>query len=234
MLNTCLAQTIKTQAAKTQLNPNEKLFNAKKYQLDSAFNKVLIIDKKFDVRFYRCADTTSDREGALAIEINDADTKTIAYSHTFQENQYALYKKSGLRLDALGVLYLELVFDGGGSGYSGTLYQINIQGNTIAPIEILHYGELSAYLFSKSNNDILLFNGIWGSAEDESHFSDHLYTVTKYSFEGLLMRRQLLGTTQKKYESVSDNKTFLATAKEIQQREPKLLRNIDLPDFEGF
>lgn len=126
---------------------------------------------------------------------------------------------------------LALSLYGGGSGYSGTLFDIVIK-DTVRLNPIVDYNEISYWRFNKTGSEILFFQGEWGveninSEEFESHFSPHKQFITLYRFASDTVITTEIGTTKEKYdfkESATDWSKFTNTE--------RISKEINVSDFE--
>jgi len=102
---------------------------------------------------------------------------------------------------------LTLVSSAGGSGFSGTVFQVRTEPHPgLQPI--LNFNELSSWRTSKDGKTLVAFEGIWNMTtedeEPESHFSEHRQAITLYAIYADTVVAKEIGVTDKKYDFYED------------------------------
>ncbi len=171
---------------------------------------------------------TEEYELPVVLRISRADNKVVIFEQQFDQNEYG-FEKHRAELTDTGKLFLWLRTNGGGSGLSGTLYQVTLTSSgQVALTSVLDYGELSRFVFNRSETEILKLSGNWNFDEDDGHFGDHHQRISKYILSDGKYKEVKLGETKYKYSSESDLEDVIS---QIQKQEPDLLNSIALGDY---
>lgn len=201
------------------------------YKSDTVINTVNINNSYFSIEFLR--NNTADRKSLyndsaeLIFVIKNIHSNKIVYYKEFKENTYTIFKVTSDTLSKKGKLFIEMDFDGGGSGFSGTCYEVvDMDGHFILQ-KVYTLDELSLF-YLKSEDDIIKMEGIWNFAEDESHFSEHRYLITRYNYINHKFVQTKLGKTRFKYASLFGNRSPKQILRTIKRKEPQILKNINL------
>jgi hypothetical protein len=164
----------------------------------------------------------------VILRICRVDNKVVIFEQQFDQNEYG-FEKHRAGLTDTGKLFLWLRTNTGGPGLAGTLYQVTLTSTgkvTLPPV--LDYGELSRFVFNRSETEILKLSGDWNFDEDDGHFGDHRQRISKYELSDGKYREVKIGETKYKYSSESDLEDVL---KEINKKEPGLLKEVNMGDF---
>lgn len=163
----------------------------------------------------------------ITVRIINAGTHEEDFVATYDFNEI-----DGLRQPAQGCYWLTLVSNGGGSGFSGTVFQVrNNPEVTLQPF--LNFDELTTWRPNKTGTSALVFRGIWNmntddeNEEPESHFSEHQQSIALYTIGADTVRIQEIGLTEKKYDFYEDT-TYSA----FRKAEPALAGKIKWSEFE--
>lgn len=128
--------------------------------------------------------------------------------------------------------WLGLINSGGGSGYTGTLFNIKLEPKPVLQ-PILNFGELTYWRSNKNGSAILVLDGIWKRFNDldtldfESHFDGHKQTVSIYTLKKDTAICQKLGITKSKYSPWETDDIV----DQIKANEPDLAKKIDWQDY---
>lgn len=143
---------------------------------------------------------------------------------------YYVYKGQNQNLNERGKAYLLVNKSFGGSGSSSEVYSINNQHEHLSIDKIFDCsGELDYIIYNNNDDEILLLKGIWG--DNESHFSNHRYTIKKYIYQNGSFTEKILGRTQLKYSSLDEDKPLQQVLTDIKMKEPLLLQTINIKDY---
>jgi hypothetical protein len=174
--------------------------------------EVMIDGKKFRIEIlsdnlneymepYPIAEYDYDDYAPKTIVFYDFETMKIVYSEKFDGSNPTFRKPNGT-FNEDGRVYLSWFSSGGGSGYTVSTYAVTLNRNGNIDFDHLYdFGELSYLLFNKNDQEIIMLSGYWGMEEDETHFSDHVYSVTHFSFTENRFISESFGLTKKKYSS---------------------------------
>jgi hypothetical protein len=220
------------------------------FKIDTVINNVLIDGKKFSVKILRDKfnehlekftdeDEPNFSQSPMTIILTNIVNNKIMYvkRFDFEPNDYpylnySFYKGQQQHLSDKGKLYLLLNKGYGGSGSQSTRYFINLQDNKINFSNLFNSSdELSYVIYNKNDNEITVLDGIWNTEENESHFANHRYIITKYVFSNGSFEKKEIGQTEFKYSSLDEDKSSLQILEDINTREPSLLKQIDLADY---
>ena len=226
------------------------------FKMDTTIKSVLIDGKHFSLKVLRdkfdehldkfLEEGEHSEEGEpsfiqspmTVVLTNNADGKIIYIKKfDFEPNDYpylnySFYKGQAQNLNDKGRLYLVLNKGYGGSGSQSIRYYITYNENKINFSELFKSsGELSYIVYNKNDNEIIALDGIWNLEENESHFANHRYTITKYTYRNNSFDKTVIGQTQFKYSSLDEDKTIAQILIDIKTNEPVLLKGINLTDY---
>lgn len=127
--------------------------------------------------------------------------------------------------------FLELVSDGGGSGFSGTIFQLHLGDEPVLDT-VLNFNELTSWKWSTSGDNLLVAQGDWvmGNPDDstfESHYSPHAQTVFIVHPAYVKSSAEILGTTKGKYGLPEDENEWHS----IREKETSISAKIDWASF---
>jgi hypothetical protein len=165
----------------------------------------------------------------ISVHVFDYNKNMIVTSKKFEENSFAEFNPYILPGEQAKNYFLSLISSAGGSGFSGTIYQI-VAADSVQFKNILDFGALSYLIFSKQGDRIIKLEGDWNSDEGESHFANHRYSIYDYSITGSVQSK-LLGKTKQKYSSGDEEKSIKEILESIKSKEPELLKTVELSDF---
>jgi hypothetical protein len=231
--------------------------NVKKYyadttifKIDTSINNILIDGKQFSLKVLRNKfdkhfnKFSAEKEPSYfqspitVIFTNNADGKVVYLKKfDFGLNNYPLlnynfYKGQSQNLNKNGRFYFMLNKRYGESGSQNITYSINFNNNKINFIELCRTsGEYSYILYNKNDNEIIVLDGIWNTKENESHFANHRYNITKYTYRGNNFDKKLIGKTTFKYSSLDDYRPPEQIIIDIKIKEPLLLKSFNLGDY---
>lgn len=223
-LNVCKGQT--------KRESNNNFSDTVLYTVDTLIDNANIDNKLFSIEFLRdkhneVSSGRNDRN-MLTLVIKNSKTGKIQYFKKFNENQYDIFKIKRGSLNVKGRLFLEVEFDGGGSGFNGKCFEVATTRNgKIEIYPVYSFDELSLIYF-KNDNEIIVLEGIWNFKENESHFSNHRYAITKYNYINSKFVQTKLGKTKLKYSSLDADKLPKQILTEIKKKEPLILESINL------
>ncbi len=134
-----------------------------------------------------------------------------------------------LQNPAPGHYWIDLLNSGGGSGYSGTIFNIRPKPKPIMQT-ITTFGELSWWKSNKNATGLLYFSGYWDSEHGESHFEEHKQGVCYYEIKDNAVSYKDLGRTKYKYafSEGNDENAF----NEFRKKEKAIAAKINWADFE--
>jgi hypothetical protein len=213
------------------------------FKVDTSINNVLIGEEQFNIRILRDkfdehlerysekeSDFSPNGFGASPVTILFTDkNNNIVYQEKF-DNDYSYFGKGiGKKLNQAGRLYLYRLFSAGGSGYRLKNYFVFLQDGKLQIREMFETNELSYTVYNKNDNEILVVDGFMGV--DETHFADHRYKITKYTYQDNSFAEEEIGQTKFKYSSLDNDKPIAQILSEISTKEPSLLKGIELKDF---
>jgi hypothetical protein len=220
------------------------------FKIDTTINNILIDGKHFSVTVLRDKfdehfdEFSTEKESSYAqspitlVFTNNADGKVV-YLKKFDSKpndypylQYSFYKGQAQHLNDNGRLYFMLNKSYGGSGSQSIRYFINFKNNKINFSELCSSSEELSYIFyNKNDQEIIVLDGIWNTKENESHFANHRYSITKYTYSNNNFDKKLIGETTFKYSGLDDNKPFEQILIDIKTKEPLLFKDINVADY---
>jgi hypothetical protein len=162
--------------------------------------------------------------------VDDVDHDTL-YENTFDFNT-----AGQLRNPAPDHYWLSLYNFGGGSGYSGTLFNIRLTPEiTLQPL--LNFNELTYFKSNRTATELLCFNGIWdmgsiNSDNPEAHFTAHKQLITVYQIREDTVISYLPGggLTKRKYFDEDENMEM--TLQKLRKQEPVIAKEIKWEDYD--
>ncbi|MBU0489228.1 MAG: hypothetical protein KKA07_04415 [Bacteroidetes bacterium] len=219
------------------------------FKTDTVINRVLIEEEQFTIEVYRnifnehiyTYSASGDpyfEQSPITIIIKNSDSE-IVYLKTFDFEPddypyliYSFYKGQGQDLNKPGKLYVEINISYGGSGSLSNIYFITLKNGTISFNKLFQVsGVLDYVVYSSYDSEIIVLEGIWNFEEGETHFANHRYMITRYIFIDNSFQKKEIGMTVNKYSSLDEDKPIMETLKEIENREPELLQEINISDF---
>jgi len=229
-----------------QSNSFEEIYSdTSLFKTDTILSNVRIDDKQFSIHILRDKynenlERYSENEpdyssysfssSPVTIVFTNFENEKIVYIKKF-EDYYPYFMKGGSKtLSSEGKLYFKQIISAGGSGYRQKNYWVFLDEGKLKFTEIFDSGELSYIIHHKNDNEILVLDGIWGR-DDDGHFSNHRYKVTKYIIDDY--RKVEVGETEYKYSSSDVDKPITQILSEIKENEPELLSKIDLSDYKN-
>ncbi len=168
----------------------------------------------------------SSRE-TITARIIGAEANQVLFVETYEFNRI-----DGLQTPANGKYWLTLVSTGGGAGFSGTAFQVQVDPE-VRLLPILNFDELTPWKINKKGTGAIVFRGIWNmnaedeNAEPESHFSEHQQSITEYAIEMDAVLEYEIGLTAEKCDFYED-KSYSA----FRKAEPALAEKIEWSEFE--
>jgi len=156
------------------------------------------------------------------------ENDSMIYREKFEENQFVhFYKFQNNTLH-----YISLSSYGGGSGYTSTIYKIQTSAKPeLKPV--MHYEELTSYMFNKEGTEIIRMQGIWDMSEesDESHFSDHRYEISVLNILENKTSEKHISTTIHKYPSADVDFSSKKLLGLIRAKEPQVFEGTKLDTY---
>ncbi|UAY50788.1 hypothetical protein [Ferruginibacter albus] len=205
--------------------------------LDTLINNANINDHVYSIEIFRNPNNDDDDSNdnsslqndstGLIFIVKNNKTGKLIYSERFKENDYHIFKISSDSISEKGRLFLEVEFNGGGSGFAGKCYEVTAAQNNIAMHLLYSVDELSLFYFI-SDDEIIKLEGIWNFKEDESHFANHRYLVTKYMYVNNAFVESKLGRTKYKYASLDELESPKKVLLSIRKREPQILKGVNI------
>ncbi len=216
--------------------------NSNQYRIDSIINTVSIKDESFSIIILRDKYTEQmqpfnkngtglkeylpEQASITLLIANKADGK-IRYKKRFETevNDYPFQnwqftKGQGKKLDQKGNLFFSLDKSYGGSGSFSTTYLIDISDIGIQATTVFTaVGELTDYMISKNDQELISISGIWDTQEKEAHFSHHRYQIHTYKFINGKVEKYNLGTTSLKYPPIDEDNSCETILKKIISKE---------------
>lgn len=238
--------------AQTPNQAKSILTDKAKYKTDTTINNVIIGGTEFSITVLRdkydehlkmfseepqTPDEYEFSQSPITVVITKSVDNHPLYIKRFDHEpddypylNYTFYKGQQQRLNKSGKLYFRISKGYGGSGSQCATYFIDFSRGQIN-LSTLFTSSCELYydVYSQNDKEILMLEGIWGT--DESHFENHRYTITKYTYEDGQFHKNEIGQTKLKYSSLDENKSISQILTEIKTREPSLLSNIVLSNF---
>jgi hypothetical protein len=214
------------------------IIDSSKYAIDSVISPVIVDGKNYSIIIAK--DRYNEKQirypeselyfSPITIFIYNNDVSKIVFTEKYEENE--LYFYLNLKKDSLndGLFYLGMISFGGGSGFLGTFY--NVTFNEIPKVNSLfEFSELSHIAIEISGKEFIHIQGVWNFDESEAHFSNHRYNIFKHYIDGGKVATKKLGKTKFKYSCFDEDMPVDEIFKDIFNKEPKLMKNIDLTKY---
>lgn len=220
------------------------------FNIDSAINNIIIDGQQFSLQVLRdkfdeqltaftAEADPSFTQSPISLVFSNSSTGKIVYSKKFDFEpgdypylNYSFYKAQDQALNNKGKLYVTFNKSYGGSGSQSTTYYIHLNKGNITFSNLFNSsGELSYIVYHKNDNEIIVLDGIWNMQQNESHFANHRYKITRYLFTANGFEKKVVGQTKFKYASLDEDKTAQQILKDIKTKEPLLLKGIQPADF---
>lgn len=201
-------------------------------QLDSLKVNLVLFRAKLDEHFHPF-DTSIASPVRLAIFKDSSNLPLYLKSFETEPDDYpivtaTLFKANDISPQATGPLFFSIEKSYGGSGSSYQLYWIQASTEQVSLIPLFKgIGELSYPYFLANGKKILVFESIWNNAQGESHFSDHQIKITAITLSKDRPSTQNIGQTRNKYPLPYNNQMASELIKELQMKEPELLRTLN-------
>jgi hypothetical protein len=171
---------------------------------------------------------SSTGSGALTttVGIVENEKHDTLYKKTFEFNEIG-----ELSHPATNCYWLTMINSGGGSGYSGTLFNIRITPEiTLQPL--VNINELSFWKGNRDASELVLFQSIWntngGENNFESHFDEHKQWIGIYKIKEDTVLLSEVGMTKKRYNSFENN----GEVDKFKKAEPNLAKAIRWSDYD--
>ncbi|MBL0234684.1 MAG: hypothetical protein IPQ08_13640 [Chitinophagaceae bacterium] len=221
------------------------------YKTDTVIKNVLIDGTKFSIKVLR--DRFDEHLDKFTEEDEPSFTQapiTVVFTRPTDDNpiyikrfdfepndypylNYSFYKGQEQNLSNPGKLYLLLNKGYGGSGSTSSRYFIDFKDREINLNPLFtSSGELSYIVYNRNDNEIIALDGIWNMDENESHFANHKYIITRYVNSKGSFDKEEIGQTKFKHSSLDENKTISQILSDIKVKEPSLLTRINLSDYD--
>jgi hypothetical protein len=219
------------------------------YRIDSVLNSVIIQDKSYTMIFIRDKYTEQmipfktsangkmeylREQAPITLLLVDKSTGKIMYQKKFENElndfpyqNWLLIKGKDKKLDQMGKLFLTIERSYGGSSSINYTFIIDKSevGITIQKV-FSTSGELSDFMVSKNDQELILISGIWNTREKETHFSSHRYQIRKYKFINGQIKRIDLGITNFKYPPIDIENSCEAMIHQIREREKEFIKTL--------
>jgi hypothetical protein len=181
--------------------------NDQLYKLEKVYNNVMIDGEEFTIK------VVSDKFNEQSVPYEDEEIvdmrapKTLVFYNSKNDEFIGAQKFDGRSptfskvagdIGANGKLYLFLLENSGGSGYSVEVNHIHLENGKVKFSKIGTYDEISRIYFNTNDNDIVIFNGIW-DFDNESHFEKHRCKITQLDYVNNNFVRNEIGVTKYKY-----------------------------------
>ncbi|MGL4599331.1 MAG: hypothetical protein ACRCYO_17545 [Bacteroidia bacterium] len=167
-----------------------------------------------------------EQDETITVRIVATETHDTLFTQVYDFNTVG-------RLDhpAPNVYWLDLLNSGGGSGFSGAIFNVCISPKPkLQKIETMT--ELSFWKANHSATKLIFFQAHWDMGNDdadfEAHFSEHKQSISIYTITPNAVFYEELGTTVFKYDFSGEKAPFDA----LREKEPELAAKIDWADFE--
>jgi hypothetical protein len=216
--------------------------NTNQYRIDSVLNSVKIADKQYTIILLRDKFTEqmfpflsiakNDNEylqdqAPITLLIADKVDGKIVYQKRFgtELNDYPfqnwqLTKGQGRNVNQSGKLFFSIDRGYGGSGSKSNTYFIDLSPTGIKVLNVFSaIGELSDFMLTKNDEDLILISGIWNTHENELHFSSHRYQIQKFNFHNGQEQKSNLGITKLKYPSLDEENSCETLIQKIRVKE---------------
>jgi hypothetical protein len=173
-------------------------------------------------------------QAPITLLIVDKSTGKIMYQKKFENElndfpyqNWQLIKGQEKKLDQMGKLFLTIERSYGGSSSINYTFIIDKSdvGITIQKV-FSTSGELSDFMVSKNDQELILISGIWNTREKETHFSSHRYQIRKYKFTNGQIKRIDLGITNFKYPPIDKENSCEAIIHQIRLKEKEFFKTL--------
>jgi hypothetical protein len=232
--------TFQSEAQTIDISPFR--INSNQYRIDSVLNTVTIKEETFSIIILRDKYTEQmvpfkkdgmglkeylPEQASITLLIANKANGEIRFFKKFETelNDYPfqswqLTKGQGKRLDQKGKLFFSLDKSYGGSGSMSTTYLIDLTEIGLEATKIFTVvGELSDFMVSKNDQELITISGIWNTQEKEQHFSPHRYQIQKYKMIDGKVKKYNLGTTFFKYPPIEDENSCEIIINKIASKE---------------
>lgn len=165
---------------------------------------------------------------STTVRLVEQSTRDTLYEKTFDFNSVG-----ALRHPAPGHYWIALVNSGGGSGYSATLFDIQLEPE-IALKPLFNFNELSSWITNRAANEVIFFQAMWNidwnheGEESEAHFQEHLQHISLYTIREDTVIAKEIGITKEKYD-LNSGDTAIAV---IKRNESRLFKDIRWEDYD--
>lgn len=224
--------------------------NTSVYRIDTLISDVDINGEIFSITVLRDKledpsgklkdkDERSPEQSPITVIITKRNDEKPIYIKRFDfkpdDDPFLLYSFSkGHRqsLDSEGKLYLMVNKGYGGSGSESDRYLVDYENDKIELNHLFNSsGELAYILYNINDNEIIVLEGIWNINDNESHFANHRYLISRYIFKDRGFQKTEIGRTKSKYSSLDGSKSSLEILADIKIKEPMLLDSINISDY---
>ena len=237
---------------KAQTSNKPKIFytDTSIFKMDTVINNLLIEGTEFSVQILRDRvdehlerftedDEPSLNQSPITIMLTNNSNGKVIYTKKFDFEpndyphlNYSFYKGQGQNVKDNGKLYFVINKGYEGSGSTSIRYFVEYKDGKINLTQLFKSsGELSYIVYKKNDNEILVLDGIWNMKENESHFANHRYTITKYLYTNTSYDKKEIGQTKFKYSSLDEDKPISQILSDIKTKEPILLKSINLSEY---
>jgi hypothetical protein len=112
-----------------------------------------------------------------------------------------------------GQSFIQLINNGGGSGFQGVLLFINKSKQDPFLDGVTDITELSSWIYSDDGNSVLMAHGMWVAGDPdsenfESHFSPHKQVLYLFDLSTTPRSEKEAGITNGKYDLIGGGNTF--------------------------
>ncbi len=167
-----------------------------------------------------------EQDETITVRIVATETHDTLFTQAYDFNTVG-------RLDhpAPNVYWLDLLNSGGGSGFSGAIFNVCVSPKPrLQQIETMN--ELSFWKANRNATKLIFVQAHWDMGGDdddfEAHFSEHKQSISLYTITPNAIFYEELGTTVFKYDFSGEKPPFDA----LREKEPELAAKIDWEDFE--
>lgn len=228
--------------------------NTNQYRIDTIINAVKIRDQKYSFIVLRDKyneqmlafeegnkgpGTWLPEQAPITLIVADNTNGNILFhkklelsANDYPNLNWLLEKGQEKKLADTGKLFFSVDKSYGGSGSTNTVYLIDKSEKGIQLTKLFSVnGELSDYIITKNDQELILISGIWNSKEKEAHFSNHRYQINKLVFKTDRVESIILGTTTNKYPCIDEENTCKSILSSIIKKEPQFGKNIQLTNY---
>jgi hypothetical protein len=212
---------VDSQARTKPLSPSSEMSSDTTYTLS-------IDGKEYRLVFTHNEEMSDNREQdeTITVRMVALATEDTLFTETYDFNTVG-------RLDhpAPNVYWLDLLNSGGGSGFSGTIFNVCISPKPRLQ-KIENMNELSFWKANRTATKLIFFQAYWDMSGDEetfeAHFDEHKQAISLYTIAANAIFYEELGTTVFKYDFSGEKPPFST----LREKEPELAAKIDWADFE--